>query len=87
MKQIRQVMWGSIRDDIAAYGRNLIINSLGYRKPMQFSQEGCNMSALGLGGFEIESSRTILKVVNKLLRNPCKERDRRDNTKEETRVW
>ena len=61
----------SIWDNIIAQGGNFVFDSLSYWKPVQFSQKWWNLCAFG--GFENESSRTILnllKFVNQLLRYP-----------------
>ena len=70
-KEIRQVQRSRIWDSIIAQGGNFVIDSLSYSKPVQFSQKRWNVCAFG--GFENESSRTILnllKFVNQLLRYP-----------------
>ena len=67
----RQVQRSSIWDNIVAQGGNFVFDSLSYWKPVQFSQKWWNVCAFG--GFENESSRTILnllKFVNQLLRYP-----------------
>ena len=42
--------------------RNVRINSLSYRKPMQFSQDWRNTCTF-FGGFENETSRAVVNVV------------------------
>ena len=61
-KEIRQVQRCSIWDNIIAQGGNFAIDSLSYWKPVLFSQKWLNVCAFG--GFENESSRTILNLYN-----------------------
>ena len=61
VKQVRQVRRGSFWDYIIAHGRDFILNSLSYWKPVQLSQEWWSMSAFR--GLENESGRTILNLL------------------------